>query len=65
MRENKYILPTVSYSRRSVFWTMGRTKRGNANAQRNKNKKREQRTSEELVEFTTGSKERQATETID
>jgi hypothetical protein len=44
---------------------VGRTKRGNANAQRNKNKKREPRTSEELVEFTTGSKERQSTENID
>lgn len=30
---------------------MGRTKRGNANAQRNKNKKRSQRVSEELVKF--------------
>lgn len=36
---------------------MGRTKSGNANAQRNNNKKRPDRTSEELVEFTTGSKE--------
>jgi hypothetical protein len=44
---------------------VGRTKRGNANAQRNKNKKREPRTSEELVEFTTGSKERQASERLD
>ncbi|MDQ0269889.1 hypothetical protein [Cytobacillus purgationiresistens] len=37
---------------------MGRTKRGNANAQRNKNKKEGSRVSEELVEFTTASKER-------
>lgn len=37
---------------------MGRTKMGNANAQRNNNKHRPQRTSEELVEFTTGSKEK-------
>ena len=33
---------------------MGRTKLGNANAQRNNNKKLGNRTSEELVEFTTG-----------
>lgn len=44
---------------------MGRTKRGNANAQRNKNHKREQRVSEELVEFTTGSKERTDKPVID
>ncbi|MDD9313603.1 hypothetical protein [Cytobacillus firmus] len=37
---------------------MGRTKLGNGNAQRNNNKDRPQRTSEELVEFTTGSKEK-------
>ncbi|WP_261798567.1 hypothetical protein [Bacillus massilinigeriensis] len=37
---------------------MGRTKRGNANAQRNKNKKEGPRTSEELVEFTNTTKER-------
>jgi hypothetical protein len=36
--------------------SMGRTKLGNANAQRNNNKKREGWTSEELVEFTTGTK---------
>jgi hypothetical protein len=35
-------------------WKMGRTKLGNANAQRNNNKKLGNRTSEELVEFTTG-----------
>ncbi|AGX02600.1 MULTISPECIES: hypothetical protein [Bacillaceae] len=35
---------------------MGRTKLGNANAQRNNNKKREGWTSEELVEFNTGTK---------
>jgi hypothetical protein len=44
---------------------VGRTKRGNANAQRNKNKKEANRTSEELVEFTTGSKERKSTPTLD
>ncbi|WP_394237764.1 hypothetical protein [Niallia oryzisoli] len=44
---------------------MGRTKRGNANAQRNKNKKEANRTSEELVEFQTGTKERGATPTLD
>ncbi len=33
---------------------MGRTKLGNANANRNKNSKLGNRTSEELVEFTTG-----------
>ena len=44
---------------------MGRVKRGNANAQRNKNKKRENRVSEELVEFTTGSKERKDNPVID
>ncbi len=35
---------------------MGRTKQGNANANRNNNKKLGNRTSEELVEFTTGEK---------
>jgi hypothetical protein len=44
---------------------MGRTKRGNANAQRNKNKKRENRVSEELVEFATTNKERQDRPVID
>jgi hypothetical protein len=44
---------------------MGRTKRGNANAQRNKNKKRSTRVSEELVEFTTGAKERKDQPIID
>lgn len=33
---------------------MGRKKQGNANAQRNTNEKRGNRTSSELVEFTTG-----------
>ncbi|AGK52225.1 hypothetical protein [Bacillus sp. 1NLA3E] len=33
---------------------MGRTKLGNANANRNNNKKLGNRTSEELVEFSTG-----------
>ena len=44
---------------------MGRTKRGNANAQRNKNKKEPNRVSEELVEFTTGSKESKDQPVID
>lgn len=44
---------------------MGRTKRGPGNAQRNKNKKNEQRTSEELVEFTTGTKERKDSVPLD
>jgi hypothetical protein len=44
---------------------VGRTKRGNANAQRNKNKKEPNRVSEELVEFTTGSKERKDQPVID
>lgn len=35
---------------------MGRTKLGNANANRNNNSKLGNRTSEELVEFTTGEK---------
>lgn len=35
---------------------MGRTKLGNANANRNNNKKLGNRTSEELVEFETGQK---------
>lgn len=35
---------------------MGRTKLGNANANRNNNKKLGSRTSEELVEFETGQK---------
>lgn len=35
---------------------MGRTKQGNANANRNNNKKLGNRTSEELVEFSTGEK---------
>lgn len=34
---------------------MGRKKLGNANAQRNTNAKKGNRTSSELVEFTTGS----------
>ena len=34
---------------------MGRKKLGNANAQRNNNVKKGNRTSSELVEFTTGS----------
>jgi hypothetical protein len=38
---------------------MGRTKLGNANANRNNNKKLGSRTSEELVEFTTGQQARQ------
>ncbi|MFD0828402.1 hypothetical protein ACT8ZR_22510 [Neobacillus sp. M.A.Huq-85] len=33
---------------------MGRTKLGNANAQRNNNRKKPMKTSSELVEFTTG-----------
>lgn len=33
---------------------MGRTKQGNANANRNNNRKLGNRTSEELVEFSTG-----------
>jgi hypothetical protein len=33
---------------------MGRKKQGNANAERNKNAKKGNRTSSELVEFTTG-----------
>lgn len=33
---------------------MGRTKLGNANANRNNNRKKAMRNSEELVEFTTG-----------
>ncbi len=33
---------------------VGRTKLGNANAQRNNNSKKPMRDSEELVEFTTG-----------
>ncbi|MDN3017598.1 hypothetical protein V7161_22365 [Neobacillus drentensis] len=33
---------------------MGRTKLGNANANRNNNRKKGMRNSEELVEFTTG-----------
>ncbi|MGZ4160410.1 MAG: hypothetical protein ACXVNF_06400 [Neobacillus sp.] len=33
---------------------MGRTKLGNANAQRNNNRKKAMKTSSELVEFTTG-----------
>jgi hypothetical protein len=33
---------------------MGRTKLGNANAQRNNNRKKPMRTSAELVEFITG-----------
>ncbi|MBM7585148.1 hypothetical protein JOC86_001690 [Bacillus pakistanensis] len=33
---------------------MGRTKSGNANAQRNNNQKKGNRTSSEMVEFTTG-----------
>lgn len=36
---------------------MGRTKLGNANANRNNNKKLGNRTSEELVEFETGRNE--------
>lgn len=36
---------------------LGRTKKANQNAQRNNNKKHPDRTSEELVEFTTGSRE--------
>lgn len=38
---------------------MGRTKKGNANAQRNKNVKRNERTSSELVKFTTGQHKEQ------
>lgn len=33
---------------------MGRTKLGNANAQRNNNRKKAMKTSSELVEFSTG-----------
>ncbi|MGZ3901273.1 MAG: hypothetical protein ACXVDC_13185 [Bacteroidia bacterium] len=33
---------------------VGRTKLGNANAQRNNNRKKAMKTSSELVEFTTG-----------
>ncbi|WP_257000245.1 hypothetical protein [Neobacillus jeddahensis] len=33
---------------------MGRTKLGNANAQRNNNRKKGMKSSEELVEFSTG-----------
>ncbi|MEH7180000.1 hypothetical protein [Neobacillus vireti] len=33
---------------------MGRTKLGNANAQRNNNRKKAMKTAEELVEFETG-----------
>ncbi|CAM3912178.1 hypothetical protein [Mesobacillus zeae] len=44
---------------------MGRTKRGNANAQRNNNKKKGNGTSEELVEFTTGQKEKKQNNPID
>ncbi|WP_313799897.1 hypothetical protein [Cytobacillus sp.] len=38
---------------------MGRQKQGNANAERNKNVKKGNRTSAELVEFTTGSDDKQ------
>ncbi|WP_282956846.1 hypothetical protein [Bacillus massilinigeriensis] len=44
---------------------MGRQKLGNANAQRNNNKKKGHRTSEELVEFTTGQKEKKVNNPID
>ncbi|WP_267930359.1 hypothetical protein [Cytobacillus spongiae] len=37
---------------------MGRTKRGNANAQRNNNAKKGERTSSELVEFANTRQER-------
>ncbi|PAE24855.1 hypothetical protein CHI10_10965 [Bacillus sp. 7894-2] len=49
---------TPDKTKKGADENMGRTKRGNGNAQRNNNKHRPQRTSEELVEFTTGSKER-------
>ena len=38
---------------------MGRQKQGNANAERKKNVKKGNRTSSELVEFTTGSDDKQ------
>ncbi|WP_277874685.1 hypothetical protein [Mesobacillus harenae] len=44
---------------------MGRTKRGNPNAQRNNNKKKGNDTSEELVEFTTGQKDKKLNNPID
>ncbi len=44
---------------------MGRTKLGNANAQRNNNQHKGNRTSEELVEFTTGSKEKKNNKPLD
>ncbi|WP_282597648.1 hypothetical protein [Bacillus sp. REN3] len=44
---------------------MGKTKRGNANAQRNNNKKKGSNTSEELVEFTTGHKEKKQNNPMD
>jgi hypothetical protein len=50
---------------KGVVIEMGRTKRGNANAQRNKNKKRGSRVSEELVEFSTTTKERKDQPVID
>jgi hypothetical protein len=56
---------TTTIRRVKEWFIVGRTKRGNANAQRNKNKKEPNRVSEELVEFTTGSKERKDQPVID
>jgi hypothetical protein len=44
---------------------MGKTKLGNANAQRNNNKKKGNNTSKELVEFTTGQREKKQNNPID
>ncbi|WP_277620304.1 MULTISPECIES: hypothetical protein [Bacillaceae] len=44
---------------------MGRTKLGNANAQRNNNRKKGQQNSEELVEWTTGQKAKKPNNPID
>lgn len=44
---------------------MGRTKLGNGNAQRNNNKKKGNNTSEELVKFTTGQREKNQNNPLD
>ena len=50
-----YINSFENKIRRGVDIVMGRKKLGNANAQRNNNVKKGNKTSSELVEFTTGN----------
>jgi hypothetical protein len=46
--------PGTDLKNQGGFLTMGRTKQGNRNAQSNTNAKKGNRTSSEMVEFTTG-----------